>query len=324
VAGLYGNPGGGFTEQEGGPMCCEDAAAAAGFPASFCGGGGGSVNTCFANDPGMASTNRNDHYNWAQRQDGARLEANMRNKINLLFNCPSVTDDQLSSAFADFSVVIARYAQNAACFRGDQGVINTDWSAHKEWARTKSRDQLLGNLQWKMAAAFKCLNRAGQSSLFADSSVAAAKAPLAVDTNPPEVEEIPEEVTSRPRTGSVPPNKNTPPSVRPCSADEAAAFSQMIGSWKAGGPKITVGGSCEQATGTTDWAEYCGDPDNTSNAKYRGTFTGRMEGGSLQVNWDLPAQGIHQAFQGTASCELKSDGTLSCSGFRCGVGGRKQ
>ena len=111
---------------------------------------------------------------------------------------------------------------------------------------------------------------------------------------------------------------------RPCTADEAAAFSKMTGSWKAGGPKITISGSCEQASGTTDWAEYCGDPDNTSYAKYRGTFTGRMEGGSLQVNWDLPAQSIHQAFKGTASCELKSDGTLSCSGFRCGVGGRKQ
>ncbi len=179
VVGLYGNPGGGFTEQEGGPMCCEDAAAMAGYPASFCGGGGGSVNTCFANDPGMASTNRNDHYDWAQRQDPAHLEANLKNKINLLFNCPSVTDDQLSSAFADYSVIIARYAQNAACFSGDRGVINTDWSAHKAWARAKSRSQLLSNLQWKMAAAFKCLDRASQSSFFADSSVATAKAALA-------------------------------------------------------------------------------------------------------------------------------------------------
>jgi hypothetical protein len=133
---------------------------------------------CFASDPAMASTNRNDHYSWAQQQSPAAIEANLQNKINLLFNCSAMTDAQLACAFADYSVTIARYVQNANCFNGDPGAINTGYSAHRDWARTKSRSQVLSNLQSKVAGAFKCLNRAAQSSFFADMSVVTAKAPL--------------------------------------------------------------------------------------------------------------------------------------------------
>ena len=61
-------------------------------------GGGGNTSGCFASDPGMASTNRNDHYDWAQRQSPAALEANLRNKTNLLFNCSSVAKRLCRSA----------------------------------------------------------------------------------------------------------------------------------------------------------------------------------------------------------------------------------
>jgi hypothetical protein len=96
-----------------------------------------------------------------------------------LFNCPSVTNDQLSSAFSDLSLTIARHVRNSTCFAGARGVLSEDWSAHKEWATARSRSDLVNNMQWKMSAAFRCLNRAGKSSLFADSSVAMAKASFA-------------------------------------------------------------------------------------------------------------------------------------------------
>jgi hypothetical protein len=126
----------------------------------------------------MGSANRDGHYNSAQQQSPAVIEAHLKEKINLLFNCSSVTDHQLVCAFADYSVTIARYVTNANCFNGDPGAVNTDFSAHREWARTKSRGQLLSNLQGKVAAAFRCLDRAAQSQFFADISVVTAKAPL--------------------------------------------------------------------------------------------------------------------------------------------------
>jgi|GEM_PF-6248530 len=132
---------------------------------------------CFARDPGMASTNRADHYGWAQKQDLTVLGENLVTKINLLFSC-ALTRDQLSNAFSDLSVIIARHARNAGCFAGDHGVLSEDWSAHKEFAAATSPGDLLNNLRWKMGAAFKCLNRAGKIALFADGSVALAKAAL--------------------------------------------------------------------------------------------------------------------------------------------------
>ena len=306
VVGKIGSPGLPWVEIQGN-LCCFEAEEKAGIPGACSGTTGGHQGgNCFASDPGMGSTNREGHYNWAQGQDASRLEANLKSKINLLYNCPSLSDDGFANAFADFSVIISQNAPNAACFGNDRGVISTDRNGHYQWARTKSRQQLFQNLQWKMIAAFKCLDSAKQKTFFADISVPIAKTSPASETN----------------TGGNKRKDNG--GVRTCDANERAAFAKMAGSWKAGGPKITISGSCEQSTGTTQWAEYCGDPDTSSDAKYQSTFTGRMEGGSLQVNWDLPAQGPHKAFQGTGSCQLNSDGTLSCSGFRCGVGGRKQ
>jgi hypothetical protein len=142
---------------------------------------------------------------------------------------------------------------------------------------------------------------------------------------PPDVEEIPE-VGGKQDTGKQQ-GKNPPAGVRPCNADELAAFASMSGTWGARGPKITISGSCEQASGSMSWAEYCEDPNSTFNAslpRYKGTFKGRMEGASLQVNWDLPGGSVHPDQKGRASCSMNSDGTLSCSGFGCGVGGKKQ
>lgn len=119
---------------------------------------GGNRESCFADDPGMAGT-RTDHENWAQRQSSARLEADLAEKIDRLFSCPSLNDDQLSSSFADLSVVIAHWAHNYTCFGDDVGASSEDWSGHKEWARSRNRNDLVSNLQWKIRAAFKCFSR---------------------------------------------------------------------------------------------------------------------------------------------------------------------
>jgi hypothetical protein len=138
---------------------------------------GGSRESCFVGDPGMASTNRTDQFNWAQRQTPAQLQANLLDKTNRLFTCPSMSNDQLTSAFAELSVTVAHWVHNYPCFANDRGALSEDWDAHKQWASTRSSSELLGNIQWKITTALKCLvTRGAKSSLFAASSVAIAKA----------------------------------------------------------------------------------------------------------------------------------------------------
>ena len=130
---------------------------------------------CFASDPGMGSTNPNDHYSWAQSRDASQLEANVKSKINLLYKCPSVSDNAFAAAFADLSVVIAQYAQKVNCFNNDPGAINPNRSSHYDWAKTKSRFQVFENLHGKITAAFKCLDSKDQKTFFADVSVLIAQ-----------------------------------------------------------------------------------------------------------------------------------------------------
>ncbi len=105
-----------------------------------------------------------------------------------------------------------------------------------------------------------------------------------------------------------------------CSADEAAVFSKMEGSWKSSNLHVTIGGSCNKATGTMEWREYCSsfDDPNNKDRKYPGTFTGRMVGAGLSIEWSLPGQGVHKDQTGTATASPSSNGTLSISGFGCG------
>ncbi|MBC7929439.1 MAG: hypothetical protein H7Z38_02630 [Rubrivivax sp.] len=122
--------------------------------------------------------------------------------------------------------------------------------------------------------------------------------------------------------------QNKQKNVRPCNADEKAAFAQMLGSWRSIslGPNMTISGSCEQATGTEKYAEYCERPDATYNAtlkRYEVKFTGRMEGESLQVAW-TPDSTDTRSTAGSGSCRVSPDGTLSCSGIPCGINAKKQ
>lgn len=132
---------------------------------------------CFNVDPGIGNPSRDDHYRWAQQRDSNVLMNNLGWKIGILFNCSSVSGDQLAKGFGEMSGIIGDYVSNPACFNNDQSVTGRDRSAHERWARTKTREQVRDNLQWKAVAAMKCLNRDQQVAFFADESAALAKIP---------------------------------------------------------------------------------------------------------------------------------------------------
>jgi hypothetical protein len=131
---------------------------------------------CFAADAGAGLTDKNAHYVWAQGQDSATLESNLKTKAAYLFRCPSMTSDRLSAAFADISVIVARYVPNAKCFGGDAGAVSSDWLGHRTWSQSKGAEATLTNLQNKISSALRCMDRPRQNSFFADVSVAIAKA----------------------------------------------------------------------------------------------------------------------------------------------------
>lgn len=123
-------------------------------------------------------------------------------------------------------------------------------------------------------------------------------------------------------------NQQAPPGERPCTADERTAFAKLTGSWKSYPMSISVGGSCEQTTGTYQVAEWCGDANGPDKSElYSGSFTGRMEGGGISVAWTQDAGKRHPKLTGQASCSLNGDGTLNCRGFgppSCGPGDAKK
>ena len=113
-----------------------------------------------------------------------------------------------------------------------------------------------------------------------------------------------------------------------CSADDQARFARMVGSWKAYRVQVTIGGSCDNVTGTwkeTEWCEGIDETYNASVARINGTITGgRMSGGTLQVEYQSPPSPHNsKGTKGTGSCYLQSDGTLTCS-FTCEGDMKKQ
>lgn len=131
---------------------------------------------CFAPDEGAASTNRNGHYNWANQRDLAAIKVGLASKLRAFFRCNAKSESALANAFADMSLVVAKYVHNAACFGGDQGAVSTDWSGHHAWAMRRNREGMLQGAQWKMVVAFDCLVRAQQIDYYADISVVLAAA----------------------------------------------------------------------------------------------------------------------------------------------------
>ena len=133
-----------------------------------------SANACFARDPGAGSTNRATHYSWGKDQTTGRLQGNLNFKLDLLFQCKSISAQTLSDRYADASVIIASYVPDANCFGGDTGVVNNNRSDHKEWGSSQGAEGMRGNLESKISSALACLGRPRQASLFADVSVALA------------------------------------------------------------------------------------------------------------------------------------------------------
>src|SRR5437867_5232960 len=127
------------------------------------------------------------------------------------------------------------------------------------------------------------------------------------------VEEIPDDAIKGPK---------------PCTAEEKAAFAQMSGSWKSYRMNITISGSCEQASGTwrvTEWCEGVDTTDNEAVARVDGTFTGRMQGTTLSLNYKSPPSPHNSAgTKGYGHCSPDGDGAFSCGGFGCDNKFKKQ
>lgn len=113
----------------------------------------------------------------------------------------------------------------------------------------------------------------------------------------------------------------------PCSMAMAGAFSRMTGSWNSYALKLTISGSCAEASGTMEWVEWCSGVSDKNNKepRYPGTFKGEMNGETLVMKWSIPAKGPHKDQSGTAYCSVNYNGTLiTCSGFGCGNGELKK
>jgi hypothetical protein len=134
-------------------------------------------------DAGVGSLDREGQYRWAQKQDASTLESRLSSNAARLFSSPSVNSEKLSSAFADVSVIIANWASTGKFSLDDKVAASTDWATHKNWAAGQEKPPVLDNLQQKMSAAFRRLNRSQQDAFFADVSVAMARADVAGPTN---------------------------------------------------------------------------------------------------------------------------------------------
>jgi hypothetical protein len=143
----------------------------------------------------------------------------------------------------------------------------------------------------------------------------------------PEYEEKWSDITSDLMTGKDNPErqflvylKKDKKSVGTCSANEAAAFSAMSGSWKSYRMHVTISGSCDNVSGTwkvTEWCEGVEETYNASVARVNGTLKGKMQNGYLQLDVEAPPSPNNS--KGTklkGTCSIKPDGTLSCS-FGC-------
>ncbi|MFN7928856.1 MAG: hypothetical protein U0Y68_13080 [Blastocatellia bacterium] len=163
-------------------LCCEEAEAAVG-KTGLCGGipVSKAPNSCFSSDSGAGVVNRNDHLNYAQ-QNESRLLSNLRFKIDLLFDCPSLRKETLDCAFAEISLLIGKYV-DAGCFNGDQGAVTLNRAEHYDWSVRQSQALIREDMQRKVATAFSCLAPANRANFFADLSVAIAQAPDACAGN---------------------------------------------------------------------------------------------------------------------------------------------
>lgn len=142
-------------------------------------------NTCFSSDTGAGVEDESAHYGWALSRSADTVANNLAGKVAMVFNCSSVSDAQLATAFGQISRLIAQQGLPVSCYGGDQGVLKTDAAAHESWALARSRSQVRDNLAWKSAAAIKCLGSAeSRASLFGTESAMLARVPGAGPSAP--------------------------------------------------------------------------------------------------------------------------------------------
>jgi hypothetical protein len=117
----------------------------------------------------MGSTNRADHYNWAQGKNEKGLEDNILLKIEMLFECASVNDDQFANLYADILYMGETYffAKNDCHWNSSAGSRDDYYRVAKE----SKRERLLSSFYHFVQIWFKCLDIAKQKTLFADLSV---------------------------------------------------------------------------------------------------------------------------------------------------------
>ena len=219
------------------------------------------ASSCFGNDRGAANLDRDAHYYWAQ-QNMAKVAGNLNQKIDLLWRCPAMNDEQLTSVFADLSVIVERYVPGAACSGGERErervVTGLPWQPHKDWASQRSRQEVLSNLQGKVAAALQCMDSTGQINFFADASAVIAKAPLGITGSTAGAK------TPAPATGPA-------PLPAPASAKGCVGFA---GEWSTTHGEVFLNLTGDSITGT-----------NPANG---GSISGRVTGPVLDGDWVQP------------------------------------
>ncbi len=138
----------------------------------------GKTSVCFTgNHAGAAWLNPQGYLEFASQNPTATLQNQLTGRIRTLYGCRYITPDQLSSLFADISVLIAQKVRDARCFGGDSGALGTDWNSHKAWAAQRTDPRIaLDNLTRKTSAALGCMNRSDQAVFFAEAAVAVAGA----------------------------------------------------------------------------------------------------------------------------------------------------
>lgn len=125
---------------------------------------------CF-NDANAASSDRNVHRSWAEKQNSDGLKSEIKTKLEQLFLCLDLRDDDLFKDFATLSIVISDSGTKDSCYGGDLGVLNKNWSVHYDWARGKSRGTLLTSVLSKSLATIDCLDREKQVSYYTEFSL---------------------------------------------------------------------------------------------------------------------------------------------------------
>jgi hypothetical protein len=126
--------------------------------------------TCFGSDAGAASPDYQLHYNWAAKQDLDHLKSGIKSKLEAIYKCPGLTDNELFSFYAALSLRVAEYVPDASWFKGDRGIVDGNWQVHYDWARKKGNTIALSMLISKITTAFDCLDRKKQVEFYAELS----------------------------------------------------------------------------------------------------------------------------------------------------------